>query len=69
MRDRVQGAKDLAIECLKSKPRRKRTTLRVIELGSVLALPRPSPAILPWSSANDPLRFNLGSVMVEEYGV
>ena len=39
----------------------KKMTLRVIELSSVLALP------LPTSSPNVPLRFNLGSVKVEEY--
>jgi len=63
-REQVKG---WAADCLK-KPRTghhrgegKKITLRVIELGSVFTLPRPSEITLT--------RFHLGSVKVEEYEV
>jgi len=62
LRERIgRGAKDRAVDRLKSEAGRKKVTLRVIELDSVLALPSPR--------LGTPSRFNLGSVKAEEYGV
>lgn len=75
LRDRVQGVKDWAIDCLKKPGTRyqegegRKATLRVIELSSVLTLPRSSTSFLPRSGCKVPFRFNLGSVKVEEHDV
>ena len=66
LREQRRGVKDQAVDRKKSETGRK-MMLRVIELGSVLALPRPNVGIL--SSINAPPRFNLDSVKVEEYHV
>jgi len=57
----VGGVRYRTADCPKPKTGRKKITLRVIELDSVLALPSPRAGI--------PLRFSLGSVRVEEYDV
>lgn len=57
----VRGTRCRTVDCPKPKTGRKEIKLRVIELSSVLSLPSPRAGI--------PLRFNLGSVKVEEYDV
>ena len=64
----MNDVKDWAIDCLKESETgfreaegMRRITLKVIELGSVLALPQPR--------YDATLRFHLDSVKVEEYEV
>ena len=61
LRKRVGGVRYRTADCPKPEMGRKKITLRVIELSSVLSLPSPRAGI--------PLRFNLGSVKAEEYDV
>lgn len=57
----IRGIRYRTIDCPKPKTGRKMIKLRVIELNSVLSLPSPRTGI--------PLRFNLGSVKIDEYDV
>jgi len=68
LKEQMEDVKDWAIDCLKEPEtgsreaeRTQKTTLRIIELSSVLALPQPRYGATP--------RRHLGSVKVEEYEV